>query len=95
MPLRVSGDDVVAPQAITRVQPDFSDLHDLHVSGIGVYEMTITAHGAVADVHAVRSLGPRLDRVVISALRQWRFRPATQHGQPVPVSFMFTVNFHV
>jgi TonB family protein len=93
--MRVSGDDVVAPRAIRRVEPDFSNLQDIHVLGTGVYGMTITAKGTVADVHAVRSLGPKLDPVVFSALRQWKFRPATHRGRPVSVYFTVTVNFHI
>jgi TonB family protein len=93
-PMHVSGDDVVAPQVIKRVQPDFSPLHDAHVSGHGVYGMTITAKGMVEDIHVVRSLGPKVDPIVLAALRQWRFRPATQGGRAVPVSFTITVMSH-
>ncbi len=32
---------------------------------------------------------------VLETLRSWRFKPATLNGQPVPVSFVFTVNFKI
>ena len=93
-PLRVSGDNVVAPQPIRRVLPDFSGLPHVHVLGTGVYALTITAKGTVADIHTVHSLGPRLDPIVLTALRKWKFRPATHCGRPMPVYFTVTVNFH-
>ena len=35
---------------------------------------------------------PCLEKVVVAALEQWEFRPATYQGKPVPVIFHVTMN---
>jgi hypothetical protein len=32
----------------------------------------------------VQSLGPAIDAKVLAALENWRFRPATRDGVPIP-----------
>jgi TonB family protein len=34
-----------------------------------------------------------LDQSAMDAVKTWRFKPATLHGQPVKVYFNLTVNF--
>jgi len=30
--------------------------------------------------------------VIVAALKQWKFRPATRHGRPVAAYYVLTVN---
>ena len=93
-PLRVGG-DVLPPRVVKRVNPVYSDPRGHFRGGVGVFEATITANGDVVDIHVIRSLGPRMDSAFVAALRQWKFRPATLHGQPVAVLFDLTVHIDV
>ncbi|HEX8411559.1 MAG TPA: energy transducer TonB [Thermoanaerobaculia bacterium] len=36
-----------------------------------------------------------LDQAALNAVRQWKFKPGTLNGQPVPVYYNLTVNFRI
>jgi protein TonB len=57
-----------------------------------IVEVTIDAQGAVVEEKLLQGLGPGVDERVISALRDWRFRPATRNG--VAISSKHDVHFH-
>jgi len=37
----------------------------------------------VRAVYIIRGIDPKVDAEVVKAVRQWTFRPATIHGEPV------------
>jgi protein TonB len=54
--------------------------------GTVVVAVTVGLDGSVVDVSINRSSGfERLDKVVINAVRKWRWRPILRNGQPVMV----------
>lgn len=65
------------------------------LSGIVVMGLIVDASGRPEDIHVIRPLGLGLDEEAAEELTQWRFRPATQNGQPVPVHIALEVNFSV
>ncbi len=84
------------PETLVRVQPRYTErARAMHLEGIVVLQATIDRTGSVIDVRLVKSLGLGLDEEAISAVRQWRFRPATLLGRPVPVYFQLTVRFTI
>jgi protein TonB len=45
----------------------------------------VHADGIVRDTIIARSSGsPRLDQAAVDIVARWRFKPASQNGQPVP-----------
>jgi len=54
------------------------------VEGNVVIEITIDAGGNIVNEAVVQSLGPAIDAKVLAALENWRFRPATRDGVPIP-----------
>jgi TonB family protein len=58
-----------------------------------VLEVAISETGAVENVAVIKSLAPGLDMAAVNAVRQWKFKPATRDGKPVPVLFNLTINF--
>jgi protein TonB len=88
------GGDVLPPQVLVRVQPDYSKLHDFQFYGTPIFEAVVSAEGDVTKVRVVRSGSPEVDTVIVDALKQWKFQPATRNGTPVPVYFTMTVNLH-
>ena len=57
----------------------------------------ISAQGRVVDARVSKSSGSRLlDRAALIAVRRWKFKPATQAGEPIafdaaaPVVFKLT-----
>ena len=60
-----------------------------------ILEAIIDQKGLVTDLRVIKSLSKELDDEALRAVRQWRFRPGTQNGTPVPVIFSLTVNFRI
>lgn len=59
-------------------------------------ELSINAQGRVVSVVVARSSGsPALDQAARRAVAEWRFRPATVDGQPVPGAIRTTVHFRL
>jgi TonB family protein len=93
--LRVA-EGVTAPVVIERVEPVYpEDYRKARVAGIVVLEMAITATGQVEHVSVLKSLAPGLDDAAVTAVRKWKFKPATKDGQPVPVLNVMTINFQL
>jgi periplasmic protein TonB len=84
------------PETIFRVDPRYTETaRKAGRQGVVVLRATIDRTGAVTDVRLVKPLGMGLDESAISAVRQWRFTPATMQGRPVPVFFQLTVTFTI
>jgi TonB family protein len=49
-----------------------------------VIEITIDESGGIVNKTVVQSMGPAIDAQVLAALENWRFRPATRDGVPIP-----------
>ena len=81
---------------ILRYAPD-SLLRDaikrFHVTGVSVVRLTIDTNGVPRDVYLLRPLGMGADEYAVAELLQYRFTPATRHGQPVPKDVNIEVNF--
>jgi TonB family protein len=94
-PLRVST-GVGAPKLIHTVaivSDSDSIATGFNIDKKTVVEMTVDATGKPTDLKIVGSLGPVLDRNVLTAVSQYRFAPGTLDGQPtaVPVNLQVTL----
>ncbi len=89
------GGDVSAPQLIYSVDPSFPSAKEQpsQFQGIVVLKMVVDKKGLPNNVEVVRGLAPKFDKSAISAVRQYRFKPAMRDGQPVDVSVNIEVNF--
>lgn len=63
------------------------------LTGSVVLEIVVRDDGTVGDVAVVRGLGDGLDEQAASAVRSWRFAPATRLGRPVDVIVEVEVDF--
>lgn len=94
-PVRVGG-NVKAPVVITRVEPAYTEIaRKARVQGVVILEAIIDRDGRVTDVRVLKPLAMGLDQAAMDAVKQWRFRPGTMGGSPVPVIFNLTVNFRL
>jgi hypothetical protein len=84
------------PSLLSSVEPEFSDearrepLFNVTVQ-VG---LTVDAEGKPTDIWIVRPAGLGLDVRAGTAVSQYKFKPATCHGQAVPVPLYVDVNFH-
>ena len=85
---------VTAPELIERVEPAYPETaRKLRQAGTVVLEAVITSAGTVDEVRVVASAGPLLDAAALSAVRSWRYRPATLNGRAVAVFLAVKVRF--
>ncbi len=62
------------------------------LQGDVIVEITIDAQGTVVAERLLQGLGHGVDERVIAVLRDWRYRPATRNGIPIPSKY--DVHFH-
>ena len=56
--------------------------------------MTVATDGSVERLELAQTSGNRdLDRAALEAVRRWRFKPATQGGQPVVADVIVPLDF--
>jgi TonB family protein len=90
------GGDVRAPEAIVSVKPEYTRAAmAAKLQGTVRVGCVITTKGQCTDLEVRRSLDSRLglDDAALTALRQWRFRPAIRQGQPVAVRVQVDMAF--
>src|SRR5579859_1637576 len=91
-----AGDDLSAPEAITKVDPAYpQDLMQDRIEGVVVLYAIIRSDGSVDGVRVLEGFDERLNENARKALQQWRFRPGTKNGQPVDIEAVVRVPFRV
>jgi TonB family protein len=85
---------VVAPVALSQAPPYVPPtLLDLvrRLRRVGAIDIVIDERGSVGEVVVRQSVNTAYDTLVVAAVRNWKYRPATKDG--VPVRFVKTVLF--
>jgi TonB family protein len=93
---RLGTPGLVSPDVIYEKKPEYtSEAMRAKVQGTVEVEAVVNDDGSVGQVRIVRSLDDRfgLDQKAIEAVRQWRFRPGTRFGKPVPVLVLIELTF--
>jgi bla regulator protein BlaR1 len=90
------GGDVSAPQLIFAPDPQYSEeAKRAKYQGVCVVSLIVDAQGNPQRVQVVRHLGKGLDQKAVEAVKQYRFKPAMLHGEPVAVQVNIEVNFRL
>lgn len=84
------GNGVTSPQLIKEVRPNYTgDAMRAKIQGIVEMQTVVLPDGSVdpSRIRITRSLDASLglDQQAMIAVRQWRFKPGTRDGHPVPV----------
>ncbi len=90
------GNGITLPQLVREVKPQYtSDAMRAKIQGTVWVECVVRPDGSVGDAHVIRSLDSTfgLDEAALAAARQWRFRPGTRLGEPVPVLITIELTF--
>jgi TonB family protein len=85
---------VEAPQRTRKRDPERPAIVNALGEAIAVLEVAIDVDGTVRQPRIVSSPAPSVSYAALEAIKQWRFRPGTIDGRPVPVVFHITFNFH-
>jgi periplasmic protein TonB len=92
------GNGVLPPELIHRTSPQYTaEAMRAKIQGISLLSGIVGIDGTLQDIRIARSLDGTfgLDQEAIKCVRQWRFRPGTRKGQPVPVYVTIEVAFNL
>jgi TonB family protein len=88
--------DVLRPIAKYTPDPEMSaEARKARYQGTVVVRVVIDKNGLVSRISVERALGMGLDAQAVSAVRNWRFQPATREGQPVAVEMIIQTTFEL
>ncbi len=94
--LRRIGGGVSAPIVLFAPEPEFSEeARKAKAAGNVLVYLQVDANGRPTHVRVLRGIGLGLDEKAVEAVRQYKFKPALDHGQPVPVEMNVEVNFQI
>ena len=79
-------DVTTAPILINDVKPSYmaEAMRNKQQGRVGLV-LTVKPDGSVGKVRVTQRLSRELDAAAVKAARQWRFKPGTKNGKPVPV----------
>jgi periplasmic protein TonB len=92
------GNGVTSPIPIKRAQPAYTaDAMRRRLQGVVVLNCVVRADGTCSDIRIVQSLDMvyGLDQQAVASAREWRFRPGTRLGEPVPVQVTLEIAFSI
>ena len=78
------GDEIRPALPIATSDPSVYPWQLPDTAGNEVIEITIDERGEIVRKTVLQSLGPDIDSKCLAALENWRFRPATRNGAPIP-----------
>ena len=90
------GNGVTQPIEIRKGTPQYTaDAMRARIQGSIIVECVVQTNGVCANIHVTRSFDPAfgLDVEAVKAAGQWRFRPGTRGGEPVPVRVTMEIAF--
>ena len=88
------GEGVTTPVAIEQSRPQYTpDALTARVEGIVTLECVVGVDGTVSEGRVVKSLFPSLDDAALRTLQDWKFKPGTKDGKPVPVRVNVEMSF--
>jgi len=84
------------PIVISKTEPQYTkEALAAKIEGDVILSMMIGTDGVPSDIKLVRGLGMGLDENAVECLKQWRFRPATNHSEPVSAKVTVEMNFRM
>jgi TonB family protein len=82
------------PVLLSHAQPEYTpEAKQLKIQGDVVLRVTITTNGEMVVHNVIHGLGHGLDESAMRSAPTYRFRPATQNGQPVEYTTNIIIKF--
>lgn len=87
---------VVLPRVISERRPSFPGRTQSEgIEGVIIFALVVDTDGRPTRIRMTKSLDARygLDRAARKAVEQWRFKPATKDGVPIPMEVTVELSF--
>jgi TonB family protein len=82
------------PVLISHAEPEYTtEARQLKIQGDVVLRVTINTDGQMVVHNVIHGLGHGLDESAMKSAPSYKFRPATQNGQPVPYTTNIIIKF--
>ena len=96
VPVKKVGGEIKAPVLLKPSEPEFSyAARNLRYSGKTLVNLWVDANGIPSHLTVAKPAGLGLDEQALYSVQQYRFKPATENGQPVVVELNVEVNFEI
>ena len=95
-PFTALDDGVTLPTVVSEQRPIYTQAAmDAKIQGVVGMAVIVTTEGTVGAVRVITSLDTQygLDQAAVDAMYQWRFKPGTRNGEPVPVQVQVEMKF--
>ena len=90
------GAGITPPTVRSRVEPQYTEeARAARLQGTVVLQAVIKTDGTADIIRVVRGLPNGLTDSAITAINQWKFRPANKGGQDVDVALNIEINFNL
>jgi TonB family protein len=90
------GNGVAAPVLLYKKEPEYTEeARKARYQGSVLLSVEIDPSGTPTNIRVLRGLGLGLDEKAVEALQQWKFKPGSRDGSPVPVTANIEVNFRL
>ena len=84
------------PSVIHRAEPEYTKAAlDAKLQGTVIVSLLIGVDGVPSEIKVAHGLGMGLDKKAVKCLKLWRFKPATLHGEVIPMKATMEVNFRL
>ena len=91
----MTSSELSGPVPMRKIDPKYPpSLINEHVEGEVVLYAVIRQDGSIDSIQLVQGLDEQLDANAMSALSQWKFRPASKQGAPVELEAIVHIPFH-
>ena len=93
---RAGIDGVAPPTCAYCPDPEYADAARVaRFQGTVILSVVVTPQGEVTGIYVLKGAPFGLTAQAISAIKNWRFRPAQQDGKPVPVRAQVEIGFRL
>ena len=90
------GNGATPPSLLYKLEPAYTEeARAAKIAGTVLLQIVIDPSGIATDIQLVKGVGFGLDEKAVEAINQWRFKPGTKDGVPVPVQAQIEVNFRL
>jgi TonB family protein len=88
------GNGITAPKLLYKVEPQYTEeARAGKIAGTVLLFIVIEPDGSATNFQILKGMGFGLDEKAVEAIGQWKFKPGTKDGVPVPVQAQIEVNF--